>query len=151
MTGDSVPDSDHVARYCAPKTIDDGKIQASAFLLKKTKNEIYLSVNWLEHLSTGRRDEQIALLQEVFRGKFERVSTSAEFAVLNAGQVRQHVADNCSECRPLTVLHQPDPKDDSHSGVFGSVGNDEFIAELLREIILSRHPAKMEPVAKPRT
>jgi hypothetical protein len=34
MKGQTIPDSDHVARYCKPTTIDEGEIQATAFMLQ---------------------------------------------------------------------------------------------------------------------
>ena len=45
MTGDSLPDADHVSRYCSPGRIEDGLPAAAAFELRP--QDQYLSVNWL--------------------------------------------------------------------------------------------------------
>ena len=34
MKNDPLPIADHIARYCKPLTIENGNIQASAFLLR---------------------------------------------------------------------------------------------------------------------
>ena len=49
MKDDVIPDKDHIARFCNKKSIYQGKIGASAFLLRKN-HEPCLSVNWLEYL-----------------------------------------------------------------------------------------------------
>jgi hypothetical protein len=62
-----IPDTDHVSRYCSPKQIVMGTIQASAFILRQ--NEEYLSVNWLEKLCRTNRDDQIKELRLSFKKK----------------------------------------------------------------------------------
>ena len=50
MTGDIVPDADHVSRYCKPSAVDQrGKPMAAAFLPRS--DDRFLSVNWLEYNS----------------------------------------------------------------------------------------------------
>lgn len=140
MKGDALPKSDSVSRYCAPKTLDAGELQASAFMLRRQKGETYLSVNWLEYLSQGHISQQITAVRRVFKQKFTRVPTTAQFAVLNVGRSQDHVADAAGH--QLETLHEPEADDDSHSGIFGIAADDEFIAELLLEVVTSLHPAK---------
>jgi hypothetical protein len=141
VNGQSLPSSDHVARYCKPTTVDHGQIQAPAFLLRRDLGETYLSVNWLEHLGAAR-ELQINTLQAVFATKFARVSAAAEFAVLNAGAIRAHITSECAMCPAIDVCHEPEPADASHTGIFGIVADDQLVAELLVEIIVERHAAK---------
>lgn len=138
----AVPDSDHVARYCSPLHIDHGDLQASAFLLRRNKNEKDLSVNWLEKIHPSDRAEQIRLLQQTFAEKMVRISAGAEFAVLNVGGLRKNVAEGCPECPLLEVLHLPKQDDPSRSGIFGIERDDQLVAELLLEAVLNHYPAR---------
>lgn len=139
----AVPDTDHVGRYCRPIDIDSGELLASAFLLRRARNEKDLSVNWLEKIHPSERAEQIRLLQQTFAEKYDRVAAGAEFAVLNVGGLRKNVAEGCPHCPPLEVLHVPKPNDPSHSRIFGIEGDDLLVAELLLEVVLSRYPARL--------
>lgn len=138
-----VPDSNHVARYCPPARIDHGELLASAFLLRREKNEKNLSVNWLEALHPSDKAKQIRLLQEVFGRKLNRIAAGAEFATLNVGELCSHVAEGCPECPRLEVLQVPEPDDPSHAGIFGIERDDQLVAELLLEAVLNRYPARL--------
>lgn len=141
MKGQEVSDSDHVARYCKASTIENGEIQATAFMLRES--EEYLSVNWLENLKCPDRTNEICALQEVYSRKFKRVGTAAQIAVLNVGLLRSKVANESPDIRQLRVLHEPImPDDPSHTGIFGFSSADEIIAELIAQTILEKHPAK---------
>ncbi|HHT9111442.1 MAG TPA: hypothetical protein ACFYDZ_09835 [Candidatus Brocadiaceae bacterium] len=35
MKGDTIPEQNHIARYCKPTQVSDGQIQATAFMLRK--------------------------------------------------------------------------------------------------------------------
>ena len=141
MKGQEVPDSDHVGRYCKASTIEDGEIQATAFMLRQ--NEQYLSVNWLENLKCPDRTSEIRALQEVYSRKFNRVGTTAQLAILNVGVLRNKVANESPDMRQLRVLHEPImPDDPSHTGIFGFSFVDEIIAELIAQTILDKYPAK---------
>ena len=97
MKGQAVPDSDHVARYCKPTTIDEGEIQATAFMLRE--GEEYLSVNWLEELKSPSRASQIRDLQELYTKKL-KVGSTARIAILNVGTLRTKV-----EGTAITLCH----------------------------------------------
>lgn len=141
MKGDRVPDQDHVARYCPPSRFtEDGRITGAAFQLRPGEKE--LSVNWLEFLSPAGRDVQIREIRKVLALKMSRVSTAAKIALLNVGQMCDHVCANSSDGRSLEVLHIPEQDDPSHSGIFNYREDDILIADLIAEIVQETHPAR---------
>jgi hypothetical protein len=140
MKGQAVPDSDHVARYCKPRTIDEGEIQATAFILRE--GEAYLSVNWLEELKSSGRASQIRDLQELYTKKL-KVAATAQIAVLNVGTLRTKIERESPDRRLLRVLHEPDEPDDlSHAGIYEIRYDDEIIAELIVQVVLEKYPAR---------
>ena len=46
MKGETIPDQNHIARFCRPMQAPEGQIQATAFMLLRAGEES-LSVNWL--------------------------------------------------------------------------------------------------------
>jgi len=139
MKGDSIPDKDHIARYCAPKTIDDGKILASAFLLRE--NEDGLSVNWLEYLGCASRDLEIAEVRKAYSAKLS-VGAKAKVAVLNAGEVREKIETESPDNRILDILHEPEEKDPSHSEIYNLKPDCELIAELILQAVNETYSAR---------
>jgi len=136
----TVPDPDHVSRYCRPTDFDGTELQATAFLLRRAKQETSLSVNWLEHLSASDRTDQLEKLRKVFAKKF-RVAATARFAVLNVGNLRVTVMRGSG--LDLTVLHEPQADDISHAEINGIVEQDELVAELLLQTLIPpTYPAK---------
>jgi hypothetical protein len=143
MKGQQIPDSDHVGRYCKPSSVDEGEIQATAFMTRE--NEEYLSVNWLEDLKCSDRASEIRELQDLYSRKFKRVPATAQIAILNVGTVRTKVSSESPDQRSLPILHEPmeeEPTDPSHAGIYNIRPDDEIIAELIREIIQENHPAR---------
>jgi len=140
MKGQPVPDSDHVARYCKPTTIDEGEIQATAFMLRE--GEAYLSVNWLEELKSSGRAGQIRDLQELYTKKL-KVAATAQIAVLNVGTLRAKIERESPDRRLLRVLHEPEEPDDlSHAGIYEIRYDDEIIAELIVQVVLEKYRAR---------
>ena len=128
MTGDSLPDADHVSRYCSPGRIDDGLPSAAAFELRP--QDQYLSVNWLEYW--GLSDLGVAL--DRVREEFDlRVNENGRFAVLNVSEVKTAV-DKVTQ-RRSSITHQPTANMESHAGVFGFLANDFEVAAELAEIV----------------
>lgn len=68
MKGDKIPDSDNIARLCKPMQAPDGKIQATAFMLRADDES--LSVNWLEFLKCPDRNREIKELQRIYSETF---------------------------------------------------------------------------------
>ncbi len=124
MKGISVPDREHIARYCGGANVhEDGSIDGAAFRLRQRQDkswEEYLSVNWLEYLDPADRAEQLIKLRATFHGKGFDLRPSARFAVLKAGDLRNHVRQESPDKRDLKVLHKPQPNDPSHCGFLGS-------------------------------
>lgn len=145
MKGDPVPDSDHVARFCRPAQVSNGEIQATAFMLRAS--EPNLSVNWLEILNCSDRAAEIREIQKIYQITF-KVGPNARIAVLNVGEVRNIVRSETPDNRVLEVLHDPilnDPMrldDESHSEIRNLKVDDEFIAELILEVLRENHPAR---------
>ena len=140
MKGDVIPDPDHVARYCGASTVDDGKIQATAFMLRE--DEQSLSVNWLEELRCSDRTSEVRALQDLYARKMTRVGAGARIAILNVGTLRTKVASESSDRRLLRVLHDPEPDDSSHSGIYEIPYDDDLVAELIAQVVLEDHPAR---------
>jgi hypothetical protein len=136
-----VPDSDHVSRYCKPTSCTERQVPTSAaFQLRST--ERFLSVNWLEFLGLQSRREEIAEIQRILESKFSRIATAGRIAILNVGQTRKHVTDNTLDRKMLTVLHEPQADDPSHSGIYGLEAGDLFVAELIAEVVVETYPAR---------
>lgn len=143
VDNDPISDDQHVTRYCSQKRLDsNSRPMLYAFQLRP--NEEYLSVNWLEYFGSVRRDQQISALRQVFLYKGRKLGASARFAVFNIGEMRNHVLQGTAGRTTLTVLHKPEPKDQSHCGIFGSTyGDDAGIAALIAEKVLDEtYPAR---------
>jgi hypothetical protein len=143
MKGQQIPDSDHIARFCKPSTVDNGEIQATAFMVRQA--EEYLSVNWLEELKCSTRASEIRELQDLYAKKFNRISPNARVAILNVAMVYSKVRDESPDQRLLKILHEPitTPPDPSHAGIYNIHPDDELIGELIREVIQETHPARV--------
>lgn len=139
MKGQAIPDSDHVARYCKPVTVENGEILATAFMVRSSDE--YLSVNWLEELKRPDRTSEIRDLQELYGRKLQ-VRAAARIAILNVGIVRARVEQDTPNRRVLRVLHDPEPNDPSHSGIYDIPYDDEIVAELIAQVVLENHPAR---------
>ena len=134
------PDQDHVARFCRPRQVYEGQIQATAFMLRA--GEESLSVNWLEFLNCSNRENEITKIRTIYSETFSRVGASAKIAVLNFGEVRNKVLTESPDGRNLEVLHDPSENDPSHSGIYNMKQDDELIAELILETVRETYPAR---------
>lgn len=139
MKGDKIPDPHHIARYCKSTQTSDGQIQATAFMLRS--GEESLSVNCLELLNCSCRENEVAQLRRIYASKLS-VGARAKIAVLNVGEVRNHVLAESPDRRNLEVLHAPQSGDPSHSGIYNLREDDELIAELILETVRETHNAR---------
>jgi hypothetical protein len=141
MKDQRIPDSDHVARHCKTSTAPDGEIQATAFFLRE--GEEYLSVNWLEELKCPDRTSEVRALQDLYTRKMTRVGAGARIAILNVGRLVTKVENESIDRRQLRVLHEPEPDDPSHAGIFGiSYDDREIVAELIAQEVLENYLAR---------
>ena len=140
---DIIPDEDHVARYCKTTQIDDGEIQASAFILRNEKEG--LSVNWLELLNCTSREDEITRIRDIYYSTFLKIGAGAKIALLNVGETRNNVRDETTDNRNLDMIHYPfidDDVNDSHSEIRNMRPDKELIAELIAETVLETFPAR---------
>lgn len=142
MKGDKIPDKDHIARLCVPKTVNEGKIQASAFVLREIDTS--LSVNWLECLNCLNRESEIAEVQKIYSTKLD-IRPKARIVVLNVGEVCEKVKTETPDKRNLAVLHDPEILDPSHSGIYNMRPDNELIAELILQTVRESetYPARL--------
>jgi hypothetical protein len=107
------------------------------------EGEEYLSVNWLEALSRSDRTSEIRELQDLYARKLNRVGAAARIAILNVGALRTKVERESQDMRLLRVLHEPIiPDDPSHAGIYDIPYDDDFVAELIAQAVLEKHPAR---------
>lgn len=102
MTGEDLPESDHIVRYVKPSMIkQNGYADGSTFMLRTdTQNETGLSVNLLEAL----RDDRSSQLSRVRQTSRLNLRRNGRFAELNVGEVIQRVSD---EIDTLRITHDP--------------------------------------------
>ncbi|MBW1982515.1 MAG: hypothetical protein JRJ12_14985 [Deltaproteobacteria bacterium] len=137
MNGRPLPDQDHVARYCKPKTLgEDGRPSRTSFMLKAAEN--YLSVNWLEYFGSIKREDQLNKIRQHIQLS---LASTGKFAVLNVGATLKHIHTS-SRMTHVTILHEPTSSDPSHSGIHGYGHEDDLIADLIAEVVLETYPAK---------
>jgi hypothetical protein len=143
MTGNELPDDDHVVRYVKPSGIrTDGKVNGTEFCLRP--NDKGLSVNWLEYFEVSTKDEQLAEVRRLLR---LRVSKSGRLAELNIGETKRHIR---SELEGLNFIHRPlvaeadYEADPSHSEITGlppcNSPDAELIGDIIVECIKVTHP-----------
>lgn len=129
----SIPDEDHVARYCKPSHAPNGEIEAGAFAPRESED--YLSTNWLEYFSHSGQEEQIDEVRKAFKNKGFQVKKKGLFAVLNVGATKLNIPK-------LAVVHKPNFNDPSHSGIYYDRDDVELNAELIRQTITDKYPAQ---------
>ncbi len=152
MTGDELPDEDHVVRYVRPSLIDDNHVDGGAFILRE--GETGLSVNWLE-IFEG--DDQSCPLDEIRHLFRLSPAKTGRFAKLNVGDTKKYVSAEAREAGislEINVLQRPlaatsdDESDPSHAEITGipNNGNNDaamLIGDLLAECIIHPlYPAK---------
>lgn len=140
MMNQSLPDGDHISRYCKPTTIDESGLPlAAAFELRQ--GEEHLSVNWLEYFSERDLSNAVEQVREAFSSKNYRVRSNGRFAVLNVGEAKKAVQAAIEHA--LRIEHLPSDNDRSHAGIFGYTANDLVVAMELKALVTSQnvHPA----------
>ena len=140
MTRVSLPDGDHVSRYCKPSAVDERGLPLSAAFLPK-QGEEYLSVNWLEYFRALGLTAAVDQVRHVFRNKNYRLRPKGRFAVVNVGAAKTAVHEGRD--KSLIINHLPVYDDKSHSGIIGYNADDLAVAVELNALVTSLdvHPA----------
>ena len=123
MTGDPLPDSDHVSRYCRPGTIEQGRAGPDAFMPRI--GEAYLSVNWLEVFDAVDVATAVELMRAVVSQSFD-VRPNGRFVVLSVGDAKRGIRDSAG--LRLRIEHLPTAVDQSHSAIFMPPENSVALA-----------------------
>ena len=152
MSGNDLPENDHIVRYVRPSNLEFGKVNIAEFKLREDRsNEKGVSVNWLEYYENLSKEEQLA---EVRRVKASRLTLrkNGKFAELNVGKIKRLLSE---ELPDLRVIHTPRDTektflaDPSHSEIIGLPSGDadqfHLVAQIIvRECIHDLHPAILE-------
>ena len=145
MRHERLPDSDHVARYCKPSTVDErGQPMASAFAIRAEGDQLW--VNWLErsgvHGGTDNgsrdgngRDAAVGRVRNTLLSKGSRLRAEGRFAVLNVGQVKATISQTLG--RSLGITHLPLADDASRAGILGYGDQDLMIAVEIKAALLA--------------
>lgn len=132
MTGDPLPDQDHISRYCRPSTIDQGTLQAGAFTPRS--GEDYLSVNWLEHFEAPNLPTAVDRMRAVVAQSLD-LRPNGRFVVLNIGEAKRAVIRDAGFS--LRIEHMPAESDASHAAMLGVDAHPVKIATELIALISS--------------
>ena len=131
MTGDPIPESDNVSRYCSPLRVDDrGMPLPQAFQLRRGEGS--LSVNWLEYFTTGDLSIAIDMVRAAFHDRGFSLRPNGRFAVLNVAEVKAVGRENSIS---LLVQHDPRPDDGSHASILGILEDDFLVAVALAQLV----------------
>lgn len=140
VQGDTIPDTDHVARYCPPRTLNEaGTPTGSAFRVKT--DEPFLSVDWLEHTSGTDMAGRVSAVRLALATTL-KFAKNAKLAVLNVGEIRDSVTRKSPDARCLRVAHEPDEKNPHHAGIHNLEASDDIIADLIAEVVRECYPAR---------
>lgn len=138
MTGPRIPNSDHLARLCAPGRCDGGRPRGAAFLPKPSEP---LSTNWLEITAREQRSEQLAAVRQHLLAKELRLPATGLLAVIHLEASASAIREAFG--RDLFATHEPiDPQDPSHAEMHGFNHEDDAVADLLAMTVIESHPAR---------
>lgn len=127
MTGDPLPDQDHISRYCRPSTIDQGLPQPGAFMPRA--GEDYLSVNWLEHFEVPNLPAAVDRMRTAVAQSLD-LRPNGRFVVLNVGEAKRAASRDAGFS--LRIEHAPTESDASHAAIFGI---DAHPVQIVTELI----------------
>ncbi len=152
MTGDPVPEEDHVLRYVGGSHVDRDEegnpVVTGGGFIARPRDDNKPSYNWLECLD-GTLEERVQQVRNAARISY---GAKARLAKLNVGRVMQHVRDNTDDDRTVTVVQDPleaedgYPSDPSHA-LMTNVPDEndpegERVGDLIAECVLNTFPAR---------
>ncbi len=128
MSETSLPDQDHVARYCKPSAMGtDGLPKVAAFELRE--RDATLSVNWLEYFGPDQ-DSSIQDIRQVVR---ITLRPNGRFAVLGVAAVKEAVIAGGG--RSPMLFSTPQEDDPSHASIGGYTSDDFQVAVELKALV----------------
>lgn len=134
MKNDPIPHDNHVSRYCGFQHIDGkGRVTGQAF--RHREGEEYLSANWLEYFESAELSTQMQEIRSALMRKGRKIGAKSKFAVLNVGELKEYVRKESGNGSVLSVLHEPEENDPSHSGIYGVPVDDFLIAEIIAAFV----------------
>ena len=112
-SGDKLPDSDEIARYCKPSEydLDAGMPMIGAFL--RRQNEPDLSVNRLQFFQGADRPSAVDCVRTEI-GNHYQLRPNGRFVVLNVGDVQSAAKDRGYD---VNIIYTPEPLRPSHSSI----------------------------------
>ena len=139
MTGRDIPNTDNVARYCNPCTIDEHNMpRVTAFTFRN--DEESLSVNWLEFLVKSNVSEAVNMVRKLLPNTGYTIRKNGRIAVLGVGDIK--IAVSKVTCAPQ-IKHDPKPKNCSHASIYIET-NRYTVAQILARQI-RRNPENVYP------
>lgn len=107
---------------------DDGAIDGAAFAIRQ--GESHLSLNCLD-LICGGHDTRIQHLRKILRSKLNIRRTSL-LAIINVGKTKEAVKGRAT----LKFVHEPEPDDNTHCGLYGLEYDDELVQDLVAQSVV---------------
>ena len=144
MNGDPIPDEERIARYCQPSQIDQGQLTPGVFMLRKVRNEAYLSVFLLDRFAGATDPEKLDALRGAAHPRLLTFSKSAVLALLQVGRSKEHIGKATNGARAIRVLHAPivEPLPfENHGGIYDTAVDEWEMANYLLEAVEAAHPA----------
>lgn len=133
MTGDDLPDSDHIARYCSPRMVVDGLPLLEAFVPQPL--DVPLSVVWVEHFGDIGSVRTFDDLRRSV-GMHLSLRRNGRFAVLNVGRIRNAVATDSDQ--RVYIRHAPLDDFPSHAEISGLEHESPRLSRALQKLIGER-------------
>lgn len=141
MTTESdLPDPDHVVRYCSFMRLrEDGTPSGAAFI--PNPGEDYVSVFWLEYVTSGDRLDEI---RKRMTASGITLRSKGKLATIGVGRTRSEIRREFE--RELSFVHKPSLDDgsfvdDAHAGIYGLLHDDlaigDYISSYLVEMLSS--------------
>ncbi len=127
LSGEAIPDTDHVLRYCSPRHLQNKRVLESAFELRE--NEKSLSANWLEYFEPGAGlPNPVQQLITSVGGKL-KLKTHGRFARLHVGTAKQKITG-------IDITYMPKTDNPSHADIaLSQEGNRQEQALALANMI----------------
>ena len=114
----NIPDAEHTARYCPFTTLlRNGRPSGTAFCLRP--KEEYLSISWLEAISTNGLHDQLKGLRKIWKKKPLK-GRGSKIARLNVGKSKNLVQNETKKTRSVDFVNFGKVSEPSYSAIHGA-------------------------------